>query len=441
MAKSKVFIIAGEASGDYLGGKLMSDLKTLHDDIEFVGIGGPSMASEGLQAIFSIDELSVIGIWEALKKFLSIQKKIDTTVKKITEYKPDVLITIDFPDFTSRVSKAIKSLDRSIPIVHYVAPSVWAWRADRAKELPKYVDKLLALWPFEPDFFTQYGLETVFVGHPVATDPDFSAPSDDAKNEFWNANFFTPPYPTDHDVWRASVQKWSDEQVTVKMCGNIEEKRRMAYRFSREEQAYEMSERFRYKLITLLPGSRKSELSNHMPILKEFAEMLAGRYEGVEQVRFIVPTIEPLKSDIEEYTDSWRIQPIVITSKCDKVLAMHMSDLAIAASGTVTLELARVGLPGVVIYKTSAITATIVKSAIKVKYVSLVNLLLDQPLLPELLQGDCKAENICMAAAELLDNHEKRDKQKIKFTEVINKLKPQDPQVAAKEVLKIIDKL
>lgn len=415
----------------------MGDIKAIHDDVEFMGVGGQSMISQGLQSVFSIDELSIIGIWEAIKKALSIHKKIDQIVQQILEYKPNVLVTIDFPEFNLRVNKAVKASNSGIPIIHYVAPSVWAWRPDRTKDLPQCIDKLLALLPFEPELFAKDGLETVFVGHPIATDLDFSAPSDESKNNFWNSHFFKPEsYATDHDAWRASVKKWSDEQVTIKMCGNVEQERNLESRFLREERAYRTSERFRYKFVTLLPGSRKSELDNHMPILKEFAEMLAERYGRIDQVRFVIPTIESLQGDLQKYTDSWKVQPLVTTTKEDKVLAMYMSDLAIAASGTVTLELARTGLPGVVIYKTSAITAAIVKSAIKVKYVSLVNLLMDQPLLPELLQGDCRPENICSAAEELLDDYHKRDIQRKGFEDVVKKLTPSDPKIAAREVLK-----
>lgn len=432
----KMFIIAGEASGDYLGGKLMSGIKSIQNDVEFCGIGGTNMENAGLKSLYPLEQLSVIGIWEAIKQSFTIKKKIDDTVQKILEYKPNVLVSIDFPGFTSLVNKAVKAAAPEIPIVHYVAPSVWAWRSGRAKDLPKYVDKLLALFPFEPELFTKYRLETVFVGHPIATDPDFAAPSDSAKNTFWNSVVPEVHHETTHDAWKASVRKWSDDQITVRMCGMIEEERALAQRFSREEKQAEMAERFRYKVITLLPGSRKSEIDSHMAILKEFAEMIYNRYADHETVRFIIPTVSFLEEHVKKYTNDWEISPVIVRSKWDKISAMYISDLAVAASGTVTLELARAGVPTVVMYKTSAITAAIVKSAIKVKYVSLVNLLLDEGVIPELLQGDCKPENICNAAVELLENHDKRAEQRKKFAEVIKMLTPQNPEIAAKEVIK-----
>ena len=429
----RIFIIAGEASGDYLGGKLMDDIKSIRSDVEFCGIGGTCMINAGLQPIFSIDQLSVIGIWEVVKKALYMKKKIDETVQKILDYKPNVVVTIDFPGFTSRVSKALKKADLSIPIVHYVAPSVWAWRSDRAKNMHEYVDKLLALLPFEPDLFKQYGLDTVFVGHPIATDTDFNEPSDYLKNNFLESVGFTPRYDKNYYQWKDNVKNWSDDTITIKLCGTVEAEKIATYRFSREEKRINMHDRFKYKIITLLPGSRKSEIDRHMPVLKEFSEMLSQHYENV---RFIIPTVDSLEEHVREYTDNWGIPPIITTSKRDKIFAFYISDIAVAASGTVALELARVGVPSVIIYKTSAITAALVKYMIKIKYVSLVNILADQMVLPELLQENCTAGKIFDCATELIDNSAKREAQKQKFKTVMKSLVQKDPKLAAKEVLK-----
>ena len=429
----RIFIIAGEASGDYLGGKLMDDIKSIRSDVEFCGIGGTSMINAGLQPIFSIDQLSVIGIWEVVKKALYMKKKIDETVQRILDYKPNVVVTIDFPGFTSRVSKALKKADPNIPIVHYVAPSVWAWRSDRAKNMHEYVDKLLALLPFELDLFKQYGLDTVFVGHPIATDTDFNEPPDYLKNNFLESVGFTPRYDKNYYQWKDNVKNWSDDTITIKLCGTVEAEKTATYRFSREEKRINMHDRFQYKIITLLPGSRKSEIDRHMPVLKEFSEMLSQRYENV---RFIIPTVDSLEERVREYTDNWDVPPIITTSKREKIFAFYVSDIAVAASGTVALELARVGIPSVIIYKTSAITAALVKYMIKIKYVSLVNILADQMVLPELLQENCKAGKIFDCVTELIDNSAKREAQKQKFKTVMKALVQKDPQLAAKEVLK-----
>lgn len=435
-SKKRIFIIAGEASGDYLGGKLMEDIKSLRDDVEFSGIGGEYMNRAGLQAIFPVDQLSIIGIWEALKKAFYIKQKIKETVQKILEYKPDVLVTIDFPDFTSRVNKTLKKANVNIPIVHYVAPSVWAWRSDRAKTMHEFVDKLLAILPFEPELFNKYGLETVFVGHPVVTDTDFEEPQDYFKNQFLHSIGFSPRFDKNAYQWRDNVKNWNDDMVTVKIYGTVDARNSANETFKRDAERGKMIDSFRYKIITLLPGSRKSEIDYHMPILKEFVDMMVTRYSG--NIRFIIPTIESLEEYIREYTESWNSIPIIINSKSGKVLSYYVSDVAVAASGTVNLELARTGLPSVIIYKTSPITAALVKKLIKIKYVSLVNILANKLVLPELLQEDCNAGKIFSYVTDLIDNEEQRENQKKEFRSIMASLVPSDTQQAAKEVLKYI---
>ncbi|MBR1734397.1 MAG: hypothetical protein IJ730_02955 [Alphaproteobacteria bacterium] len=434
--KKKIFIIAGEASGDYLGGKLMEDIKFLSNDVEFAGIGGEYMNKAGLQQVFSIDQLSIIGIWEVITKIFYIKKMINETVKKILDYQPNVVVTIDFPGFTSRVSKALKEANAKIPIVHYVAPSVWAWRSSRAKDMRNFVDKLLTILPFEPELFSKYGLESVFVGHPVALDSDFEEPQDYYKNNFLHSIGFSPRFEHNIHQWRDNVKNWYDDRVTVKIYGNVAEQNLANKKFEREEKRINMHDYFKYKIITLIPGSRKSEIDYHMPILKEFADMMVKKYS--ENIKFIIPTVGSLEEHIREYTESWNSLPIIITSKAGKILSYYVSDVAVAASGTVNLELARVGLPSVIIYKTSALNAAIVKRLIKIKYVSLVNILSDKLVLPELLQDDCNAGKIFSCVTELIDSVENRERQKREFKSVIASLIPSDKQQAAKEVLKYL---
>ncbi|MDR0968189.1 MAG: lipid-A-disaccharide synthase, partial [Holosporaceae bacterium] len=369
---AKVFIVAGEASGDYLGGRLMEDILKISDErVEFFGVGGEQTEKAGLKKLFSINELSIIGITEVVGKIFRVKKLIDKTAKAICEYRPDVVVTIDSSGFTHRVDKKVKKLNPNIPIIHYVAPPVWAWRPWRAKKMRGFIDKLMTLLPFEPKYFTKYGLDAVFVGHPIATDEDFDRPS------------LSSPAKDDGSK----------------------------------------------KTILLLPGSRKSELSRHLPILKDFARLMIDKYKSV---KFIIPTIESLKSEIEETTKSWPQKPTIVSSKSQKVSAYYSSDAAVAASGTVTLELARVGLPFVAIYKTSAATYWIVRLLIKVKCVCLVNILVGKNVVPELLQDDCSPENVFRAVEKILNARE-AEKQKKAFEKVIEKLKA-EPMKAAKVV-------
>jgi lipid-A-disaccharide synthase len=387
VSTAKIFIVAGEASGDYLGGKLMEDILEISDEkVEFFGIGGQRMEKVGFKKLFSINELSIIGIFEVIGKIFHVKRLIDKTAKAICDFRPSVVVTIDSSGFTHRVAKKVKKTASKIPIVHYVAPPVWAWRPRRAKTMRDFIDKLMTLLPFEPPYFEKHGLETVFVGHPIATDRDFDKPEQSNIRNFLNS-------------------------------------------------ACKVKEKKDFKIITLLPGSRTSEILRHLPILKDFAELMIDKYKNV---LFIIPTIESLQSKIEEATRDWSQKPIIVASKSQKVLAYYSSDAAVAASGTVTLELARVDLPFVAIYKTSAVTHRIVKFLIKVKNVCLINILAKKNVVPELLQKDCSAENIFQSVEKIL-NADEAEKQKKAFKEIVEVLKT-DPKLAAKTVLKTSQK-
>lgn len=344
----KVFIIAGEASGDYLGDRLMQDISDISDgNVEFFGVGGDNMTRAGLRKLYSTQELSIIGIWEVLGKIFHVKKMINETVKNILAYQPNVIVTIDSSGFTHRVAKKLKKLGCKISVVHYVAPPVWAWRKWRAKTMHNFIDKLMTLFPFEPELFNKYQLNTVFVGHPIATDADFEKPGETRLRNF------------------KSSYKLDDSKV-----------------------------------ITLLPGSRYSEIAKHLPILKDFVSLMHEKYGNV---KFIIPTIPSLKNTITSLTKSWDVSPIIVESKAQKILGYYASDLAVAASGTVTLELARVGLPAIVIYKTSRVTYQIVKFLIHVSHVCLINIIAKKTVVPELLQDDCTAQNIFEQAQKLLE--------------------------------------
>ncbi len=375
----KVFIIAGEASGDYLGGRLMQDISDVSgNNAEFFGIGGDNMVQAGLRKLYSTQDLSIIGIWEVLGKIFHVKKMINETVKNILQYQPNVIVTIDSSGFTHRVAKKLKKLGCRIPIVHYVAPPVWAWRKWRAKTMHNFIDKLMTLFPFEPELFNKYKLNTVFVGHPIATDSDFEKPDETYLRNFQSSH-------------------------KLDNC----------------------------KIITLLPGSRGSEVEKHMPILEEFTRLMSSKYKDI---KFIIPTIPGLQNSISKITAHWEVQPIIVTSKAQKILAYYSSCLAIAASGTVTLELARVGLPTVIIYKTSRITYHIVKFLIHVSHVGLINILAGKTIVPELLQEDCTAENIFKYAQELIDTN--ADKTQKKYFKNILKTLVAPKQTAAIEVIK-----
>ncbi|MDR1375304.1 MAG: lipid-A-disaccharide synthase [Holosporaceae bacterium] len=381
-SKTKIFIIAGEASGDYLGGKLMEDIYEISSgNVEFFGVGGECMEKAGLKKLFSIKELSVIGIFEVLGKIFRIKRLIDKTVSAICAYEPQMIVTIDSSGFTHRIDKKIKKINGKIPVIHYVSPPIWAWRRWRAKSMHKFIDKLLVLFPFEEKLFSQYSLKAVFVGHPVATDPDFEK-----------------PLPSDLQKFIKSV------------CGN--------------------GRRSAFKIITLLPGSRVSEIERHLPVMNEFSRLMMREYANV---RFIIPTTRDVAPRVEALTNDWATRPLIVKEKCKKNLAYYSSDLAIAASGTVTLELARVGLPSIVIYKTSTITYTLVKFLIKTPWVCLINILAKRKVVPELLQNECNGETIFAYAKKMLSSSESY-RQKKSFVKIMETLKT-TPRLAAMEIL------
>ena len=381
----KVFIVAGEPSGDYIGSTLIEEIKQLAPDTEFYGIGGNLMEAAGLKLLFSVDQLSIIGIFEVIFKIFRVYRLMSKTIDAIKEFDPDVIVTIDSSGFTHRVAKKVKKLKLHAKIVHYVAPPVWAWRKDRAKKMSQFLDELMTLLPFEPKIFMEYGLKSVFVGHPIIKDMGFNHPG------------------------RAKTIKFQRLY-----CRDMDTKK-----------------------IVLLPGSRPSELEHHLPILKKVVQELVDRYE---KVVFFMPTIPSLKKELEEKTKDWVSRPLVFDTKIDKMIAYFCSNVAIAASGTVTIELARVELPSVVIYKTSFMTAMVVKSMLKTKFVCLLNILSEKLIVPELIQGDCTPIKIFEEVCKIIDNqnHEVLEQKKA-FRKIVKDLSVKDPLLAAREVLKMAE--
>ncbi|GHU15094.1 lipid-A-disaccharide synthase [Alphaproteobacteria bacterium] len=450
----KIFIIAGEASGDYLAGRLMEDLQALCDDsIEFFGIGGPCMEKAGLKKLFSINELSIMGIVEVIGKIFHVKRLIDKTVDAVFDYNPDVIITIDSSGFTHRVDKKIKarairgvaprtfsfasstsekalarvSQTLQAPIIHYVAPPVWAWRGRRAKSMHKFIDKLLVLLPFEPELFNKHGLETVFVGHPIALDPDFEKPEKHLIENFKKSLDLLEKSSDDRLLAESTI---FEDFLDRRDVGSDNDKTRVP-----QAPTTKTPNRGRLCNIVLLPGSRMAEISKHLPILEEFADLMVEKYG---HVRFLIPTTESMEKIIELGTRNWRQRPVIIKEKSEKVLAYYASDLAVAASGTVTLELARTGLPAVIIYKVSFITYLIVKFLVKIENACLINIIAKQNVVPELLQNNCTPQNIFHHVVSILEDTKKADEQKRMFAKVMDMLSVKERYVAAREVLKTL---
>jgi lipid-A-disaccharide synthase len=355
----KIFLIATEESGDRLGANLMKVLRQrLGGAVRFEGVGGRSMAREGLVSRFPIEELSIIGLAAVVKQLPKILRLIRETAKAVTEAKPDILVIIDSPDFTHRVAKRVRAADSQIPIVDYVSPSVWAWRPGRARAMLTYVDHVLALLPFEPAAYQRLrGPPCSYVGHPLI------------------------------------------EQLAALRPGADEQKRRDAAP----------------PVLLVLPGSRRSEIRRHMAV---FGQVL-GRLND-EGVAFepVLPTMPHLQEAIAEALKTWPVQPRVVVGEPEKRAAFRIAHAALAKSGTVTLELALSGVPMVTAYKVGAAEAWIMRRAINVQSVILANLVIGENVVPEFLQEDCTPEKLSQALREVLGDSALRRKQIEAFAKI-----------------------
>ena len=355
-----IVLIAGEPSGDVLGGRLMAALKR-QQAVRFAGVGGPNMAAEGLQSLFPMAELSIMGLAEVLPHVPHLLGRIRETVAEITRLRPAAVITIDSPGFNFRVAKRLEGLDA--PIIHYVAPTVWAWRPGRARKIATFLDHLLALLPFEPPYFDAVHLPCTFVGHPV-------------------------------------VESGADEGDGQAM---------------RQRHGIGATD----PLICLLPGSRRSETSRLLPVFSDTLALLVAVRPNLRAVIAVAGDVAP---DVREAIATWPGRPVVVSDDGDKYGAFAAADVALAASGTVVLELAMAGTPTIVTYKVNALSAWLARRIIRVPYVNLVNIVLGREAVPELLQEDCQPDKLADAVERLLDDEFVRRQQKEASKEALSRL-------------------
>lgn len=393
-----IYLIVGEPSGDLLAARLMKALEDLTGgQVRFAGVGGPNMAARGLKTLFPISELAIMGIVEALPHALNIYRRIKQTQAAILLDRPAVLVTIDAPSFTLQVARGLHG--KGIPLVHYVAPQVWAWKAWRAKHLAKYLDLLLVLLPFEPPYFEKYGLSTKFIGHPAV----------EGRGKSSNV---------------ASESSVPDSSPT-----NAEANTGFRERHGIPEEA---------RLVCVLPGSRKGEVTR---LSKIFGEGLARLAERIPGLHVVVPTVTNVASLVQEETAHWSVPVTVVEGIDEKHDAFEACEAALAASGTIAVELAVAGVPTLIGYRVNPVTAWLVSRIVKIKYVSLPNLLLDQPLLTELLQQHLTPAAIASNLAALIEDQALRQNQLDGFAKVVALLTPlaESPSmVAARRILEQI---
>ncbi|MGH7074889.1 MAG: lipid-A-disaccharide synthase [Stellaceae bacterium] len=356
-----LYLIAGEPSGDILGARLMAALKEeTGGAIRFAGVGGERMAAEGLTSLVPIGELAVMGFAEVLPHAPRLLRRIKETVADIRARRPAAVVTIDSSGFTWRVARRLRAAGDRVRLIHYVAPMVWAWRAGRAKEIARWCDQLLVLLPFEPPYFEKVGLPATFVGHPV-----IEGGADRGDGPGFRARFGIDP---------------------------------------------------RAPLVAILPGSRRGEARHLLPLFGAAARLLAAGHPGL---RIVVPTLGTVAAMVRAAAASWPGAPVILENDDDKFDAFAAADVALAASGTVALELAMAHLPAIIAYRVNGLTAAIVRRMVKVRYVNLVNLLLDRAAVPEFIHYDCTPARLAAAVARLLAHADERAAQIAAYDEAL----------------------
>ncbi len=359
-SKKKIYVIVGEESGENIAATIISSLQR-YTSFELYGIGGPKLSKKGLNSLFPYNELAIMGLVEVVPKIPKILYLINKTVKHILHIKPDLIITVDSPDFSFRVLKKIKYINSSLKTLHIVAPTVWAWKPNRAKKISYYVDNLFVLFPFEKKYFIPHGIKTTFIGHPFL------------------------------DKINSEVKK------TTNTLG------------------------IKKKVISIFPGSRKKEITRHLNLILLY--LSKNKYS--RQYTFIVIAVDKyfklIADKTKKYSNSLNIS--TLRSSKYKNYAFKFSDYAIAASGTISLELALCKIPLIVVYKLNFLTFLILKNLVTTKYVSLANIILNKKVIPELIQEDFCYKNFNLEFNNLINSNKHRNKQIKMFEKLKRKLK------------------
>jgi lipid-A-disaccharide synthase len=359
-----IFVVAGEPSGDALGGALIAALRRRTEGrLRVAGVGGEEMAKAGLESLVPLADLAVMGVAEVLPRAPMILRRVGETVAAVRTLCPDAVVTIDSSGFSWRIAQRLRRGGASLPLIHYVAPMVWAWRGGRARRMARWYDHLMALLPFEPPYFERVGLACSWVGHPVV---ESGADKGDAAG-----------FRARHGLAGGEL------------------------------------------LLTVLPGSRQGEVARLLPLFGAAIRGLAG---VVGPLRLAVPTVAPVAAAVAAAVREWPGDPIVIRERAEKYDAFAASRAALAASGSVALELAMARLPMAVAYRLNPLTEALLDRVVKVRQVNLVNLLLREPLVDELLRRDCTPERLARAVLRLIGDERVRARHRAGYDEAMRRL-------------------
>ena len=345
----KIFVLTGEPSGDKLASTAISKLKKNYDDIEYLSVGGSNLKKIGIKSIFELKEITYLGFTSVLLNIFKIKKKINQTVNEILKFNPDILFSVDSPDFTLRVAEIVKKKNPKIKTIHYVAPQVWIWRKSRVKKIKKFIDHILLLFDFEKKYFDDENIKNTFVGHPLIEDLDTNKTD---INNFISKN---------------------------------------------------------KKIISIMPGSRKSETSVLVPILIDFINMMNSKNSYYS---FVFHATDENKDHLVDFIKNKDLKNVdIISDENLKKEILTNSIFAVCKSGTVSLQVCDSNVPSIIIYKLSFINFMIFKLLVNVKYANIINIINDKEVIPELLQGECNAKEIYNSVKYMLKNPEIGKKQ------------------------------
>ena len=338
----KIFVLTGEPSGDKLASKVISKLKNTKSDIEYLSVGGENLKALGIESLYDLKEVTYLGFTRVLFNIFKIKKKIDETVNKIIEFNPDILFSVDSPDFTLRVAEKVKEKNSDIKTIHYVAPQVWIWRPGRVKKIKKFIDHILLLFNFEKKFFDKENVKSTFVGHPLLEDEE--------KGKIDLSSIF------------------------------LDSK----------------------KIISIFPGSRLSEINALMPILIEFIQLMNLKYNNYLFVFHSINENKNMINDKLKYSNLNNVE--VVSNEKIKSEILSKSVFAVSKSGTVSLEICNAEVPSIIIYKMNFFNFLIIKLLVKVKFANIINIINEKEVIPELLQSRCNSEEIFNMVNSFLEN-------------------------------------
>ena len=363
----KIFILTGEPSGDKLASEVISKIKKKRSDLDFLCVGGSYLEKLGIKSIFDQKEITYIAFTDVILNFLKIKRKINETVKEILKFNPDILFSVDSPDFTLRVSKQVKIKNSKIKTIHFIAPKVWAWREGRVKEMKRFIDHILLLFQFEKKYFDKEGLKNTFVGHPLLD---------------------------------------NNSKENVKLDQFLNKK----------------------KIISIFPGSRVSEIKHHMPILINFIKKMNHKDYSYS---FVFHSTVHNKGFISNFTKKEKIEniEIIFDDKIKKEI-LKKSIFAVVKSGTVSLEVCKMNIPSIIIYKMNFINFYLAKFLLKIKFVNMINIINNKEVIPELIQSECNADEIFKSVFYFLKKPNLVAKQK---DEINNTLKNMSSSTSASE--------